>query len=224
MKNNSGKDKVIQHKVDQHKVNQYKIGQTRLENQKKILEAAKIEFAKNGFKGASMSNIADMSKLPRANVHYYFKNKLDLYSSVLIEIVELWNYSFDQIAPEDDPKTAIETYIRAKVMYSKTNPLASKIFANEIIHGAVHYQQYLNTEFREWMLIKRDVILSWIEQGKMDPVDPYHLIFLIWSSTQYYAEHNIEAATAMNKKQLSDKDFDDVADSLTTIILKGCGL
>lgn len=207
-----------------NKSRNYKIGQTRLDNQKKILEAAKIEFANHGFKGASMSKIADMSNLPRANVHYYFKNKLDLYSGVLVDIVELWNFSFDQITPEDDPKVAIETYIRAKVMYSKTHPLASKIFANEIIHGAVNYQEYLNTEFRDWMTVKYDVIQSWIDQGKMDRVDPYHLIFLIWSSTQYYAEHVVEVTTALNKKQLTDEDFEKVADSLTHIILKGCGL
>ncbi|HHJ34164.1 MAG TPA: TetR/AcrR family transcriptional regulator [Gammaproteobacteria bacterium] len=202
----------------------YKVGQTRLENQKKILEAAEVEFANHGFKGASMSNIADMAELPRANVHYYFKNKQELYLTVLMDIVTLWNDAFNQIKPEDDPKDAIQAYIRAKVMYSKKNPLASKIFANEIIHGAVHFRQYLGTEYREWIRGKHDVIQSWVDQGKMDSIDPFHLIFLIWSSTQYYAEHAIEVSTTLGKKNLTAKDFEAVVDSLSHIIIKGCGI
>jgi len=31
------------------------------------------------------------------------------------------------------------------------------------------------------------LIKTCIAEGKMDPIDPYHMFFLIWSSTQTYA-------------------------------------
>lgn len=204
--------------------NKYKVGKIRTDNRAKIIAIAEMEFAEFGYKGASIMNIAKRANLPRANVHYYFNSKLELYKKVLFDILKLWNDAFNQITPEDDPAEAIGAYIRAKVMYSKTNPLASKIFANEIIHGAPIISEYLNSDFREWLKSKAAVIEHWIKQGKMDPVDPLFLIMLIWSATQHYADFSTQVSAVMDKPQLSDKDFDHVADNLTHIILKGCGI
>ena len=204
--------------------NKYKVGNIRIDNRTKIIAIAEMEFAEFGYKGASIMNIAKRAKLPRANVHYYFKSKLELYKKVLFDILKLWNDAFNQITPEDDPAEAIGAYIRAKVMYSKTNPLASKIFANEIIHGAPRINEYLNSDFRAWLRSKSSVIEQWIKQGKMDPVDPLFLIMLIWSSTQHYADFSTQVSAVMDKPQLSDKDYDDIANNLVHIILKGCGI
>jgi TetR/AcrR family transcriptional regulator len=178
-----------------------------------------MEFAEFGYKGASIMNIAKRANLPRANVHYYFNSKLELYKKVLFDILKLWNDPFNQITPEDDPADAIGACIEAKVLYSKTNPLASKIFANEIIHGAPRISEYLNSDFREWLQSKSTVIEQWIKQGKMDAVDPLFLIMLIWSATQHYADFSTQVSAVLNKPQLSDKDFDHVADSIQDLPL-----
>jgi TetR/AcrR family transcriptional regulator len=204
--------------------NKYKIGQIRTDNRAKIIAIAEMEFAEFGYKGASIMNIAKRANMPRANVHYYFQNKLELYKKVLTDILQLWNQAFNQITPEDDPADAIGAYIKAKVMYSKTNPLASKIFANEIIHGAPRINEYLNSDFREWLRSKSAVIEQWIKQGKMDPVDPLFLIMLIWSATQHYADFSTQVNAVLDKKELTDQDFEDIANNLTHIILKGCGI
>ena len=202
----------------------YKIGQKRIENQQKIIEAAEIEFAENGYKGASMMNVAKRAGIPRPNVHYYYKNKLDLYNAIIMDTLNLWNDAFREISEDDDPAEALGGYIRAKVMYSKSHPLASKIFASEVIHGAPHIKKYLGRDFRNWLLSKAGVIQHWIDTGKMDEVDPLHLIFLIWSSTQHYADFSEQVTTVMDKEKLSDNDFEQIAENLTHIILKGCGL
>ncbi|XQF94485.1 TetR family transcriptional regulator C-terminal domain-containing protein (plasmid) [Pseudoalteromonas espejiana] len=43
------------------------------------------------------------------------------------------------------------------------------------------------TNTRPWVKQKVDVFQAWIDADKMDNVDPYHLLFTIWSTTQYYA-------------------------------------
>jgi len=204
--------------------NKYKTGQIRTDNRAKIIAIAEMEFAEFGYKGASIMNIAKRANMPRANVHYYFKSKLELYKKVLTDILQLWNQAFNQITPDDNPADAIAAYIRAKVMYSKTNPLASKIFANEIIHGAPRINEYLNSDFRDWLRSKSAVIEHWIKQGKMDPVDPLFLIMLIWSATQHYADFSTQVNAVLGKKALTDQDFEDIANNLTHIILKGCGI
>ena len=204
--------------------NKYQTGQIRTDNRAKIIAIAEMEFAEFGYKGASIMNIAKRANMPRANVHYYFKSKLELYKKVLTDILQLWNQAFNQITPENDPADAIGAYIKAKVMYSKTNPLASKIFANEIIHGAPRINEYLNSDFRDWLRSKSAVIEQWIKQGKMDPVDPLFLIMLIWSATQHYADFSTQVHAVLDKKELTDRDFENVAKNLTHIILKGCGI
>lgn len=155
-----------------------KSSRIRLDNEAIILAAAEHEFAERGYGGASMDRIATGAGIARTNVHYYFNNKLELYIAVLTGIVDLWNDALNQIQADDDPEEAISAYIQAKVNYSRTNPWASKIFAIEIIHGAPNLTAYLKQDFRLWLREKAQVLQSWIDSGKMDPVDPFYMIFL----------------------------------------------
>lgn len=200
------------------------VGRVRQKNQLVILAAAEEEFLSFGFKGASMKRIAERAELPRANIHYYYKNKEELYGAVLNDILILWNVSATQFNATDEPEETLSAYIHAKVMYSKTHPAASRIFASEIIHGAPHLSSYLQTEFRHSIKQKTDVIQAWIDQGKMDPMDPIHLLFFIWGATQHYADFGVQVLAAMNKTELSEQDFESVATNLTQLVLKGCGI
>ncbi len=199
-------------------------GAVRRRNKAKIFAAAKQEFVTYGFKGASIKRIAERADIPRANIHYYFKNKEDLYRQLLNEILEMWNSRYDSLNSELTAKASLTAYIRAKVMYSKTDPEASRIFASEIIHGAPHLKDYLADEFKTWVQSKVAVIQTWIDDGQINPINPYHLLFLIWSASQHYADFSVQVTSAMEKSQLSEQDFEEVVESLTTIILKGCGI
>jgi TetR/AcrR family transcriptional regulator len=202
----------------------YKVGQIRLDNEAAIMAAAEREFAERGFAGASIARIAESAGVPRTNVHYYFQSKEDLYNKLLTDVVELWNQAFPQITPQDDPAEALTAYIHAKLTYSRTNPLASKIFANEILRGAPLLKNYLEDNYSVWLQGKVKVIRSWIKQGKMDPVDPLHLIFMIWSTTQHYADFDVQVKTALRKDEYSARDFEKITETVTHIILKGCGV
>ena len=59
---------------------------TRAQNEALILQAAETVFAEAGFGGATMQLIADMAGLPKANLHYYFATKEDLYRRVVQNI------------------------------------------------------------------------------------------------------------------------------------------
>lgn len=199
-------------------------GSIRQKNKAIILEAAKKEFVTFGFKGASIKRIAERANIARANIHYYFKDKTDLYQQLLSNIIAVWNRDYDTLTIANDPKEVLSAYIRAKVMHSKNDPDASRIFASELIHGAPVLDEYLNNDFKVWLNSKVAVIESWVKQGLIDPVNPHHLLFLIWSSTQHYADFNVQVVAALDKKSMTDEDFEDVVASLTQIILKGCGI
>ena len=67
----------------------YKPGRIRAQSRDLILQAAEAEFACHGFRGATMQRIAESAKVPKANIHYYFSNKLGLYGAVLENTLNL---------------------------------------------------------------------------------------------------------------------------------------
>ena len=202
----------------------YKPGKKRDQNLQQILAAAQEEFVQKGFRGASMQAIADRAELPKANVHYYFKRKANLYLSVLNGIIELWNSSFSDISPQDDPAVALDRFIREKVRLAVTHRQASKLFAMEILGGAPYLKDFLETEQRVWVRERAQVIQAWIDAGKMAPVDPMHFIFLIWSSTQHYADFDAQTLAVMQRRDYSGQSIEQISDFLSVTLLRGVGL
>lgn len=199
-------------------------GRIRQKNEQAIIQAAEDEFARHGFKGTSMNTIALKADLPKANLHYYFTNKLGLYVAVLSNIIELWDSTFNTLSADDDPAEALATYIRAKMEFSRRNPQASRIFAMEIISGGQCLTDYFSQDYREWFKSRAAVFQSWIDSGKMDRVDPVHLIFLLWGSTQHYADFATQICQVTGRSRLTKQDMEDASNNLIHIILKGCGL
>ena len=202
----------------------YRPGRIRERNREAILQAAEQEFALHGYKGTTIQNIAERAGLPKSNVLYYFSNKKRMYSAMFDDILLRWNKVFSEIKPDDDPATALETFIRTKVNMSLQYPLASRLFAMEIIQGAPFLLDHLRTNMREWVRGRASVIQHWIDEGRMAPVDPVQLIFLIWSSTQHYADFQVQILMVENKAEYEPRDFEHAADFLVDVILRGCGL
>ncbi|MBX8608272.1 TetR/AcrR family transcriptional regulator [Pseudomonas cichorii] len=196
----------------------------RQKNEEAIIKAAEDEFARHGFKGTSMNTIALKAGLPKANLHYYFTNKLGLYAAVLSNIIEQWDSTFNNLTVEDDPAEALARYIRAKMEFSRRNPQASRIFAMEIISGGECMSEYFSQDYRTWFQGRAAVFQAWIDAGKMDPVDPVNLIFLLWGSTQHYADFATQICRVTGRTRQTRQDMDDASANLIQIILKGCGL
>lgn len=199
-------------------------GRIRQKNEQLIISAAEEEFARHGYQGATVNDIARRAGLPKANVHYYFKNKIELYAAVLSGIIELWDGTLNELQPDDDPAQVLPAYIAAKIRFSREYPLASRIFAIEIINGAPNLVGYFNDEYREWFKGRTAVFRAWMELGKIAPGDPAHLIFLLWSSTQHYADFAYQINASLGKQSLAESDYETATQTLTQVILRGLGL
>ena len=199
-------------------------GQIRQANEAVILAAAERVFAGAGFGGATMAAIAEAAGLPKANLHYYFGAKQDLYRTVLARTLKDWLLPSEVIIPEADPRQAIEAYIRAKMALSEQRPHASKVFANELLHGAPIVKTLLATELRDLVRTKAAVIQGWISQGRMAPVNPVHLFFTIWAATQTYADFDVQVCAVLGCAELSAQDHATATEHVVGLILRGCGL
>ncbi|SDK80048.1 transcriptional regulator, TetR family [Franzmannia pantelleriensis] len=197
---------------------------TRLRNEKAILEAAEQVFAQHGYRGASVQAIAEAAGLPKSNVLYYVGSKQKLYVTLLERMMARWNAMLDDISVDDDPAEVLEAFIRSKMQLTRDHPRGSRLFAAEILGGAPFLQEYLRGELRDWVEARARVFEQWAERGLMDRIDPVWLIFLIWSSTQHYADFEAQVLGITDRSTLSDEDYQRITEFLCTVILKGCGV
>lgn len=195
----------------------------RSQNERLILQAAEKVFAEAGFGGATMQLIADMAGLPKANLHYYFATKEDLYRRVVRDIFEIWLHAADSFDDAPGPVEGIAAYIDAKMEISRRHPHGSKVWASEVMHGAPVIQDYLETTLRDWTEGRVAVIRRWIDAGKMAPVDPRHLLYMLWATTQHYADFGHQIETLNDGKPLSDRQWAEAKASVQQIILRGIG-
>ena len=196
----------------------------RRENERVILEAAEKVFAEAGFGGATMQLIADMAGLPKANLHYYFATKEDLYRKVVHDIFEIWLRAADSFDNAPGPAEGIGAYIDAKMDISRRHPFGSKVWASEVMHGAPVIQDYLETTLLDWTDGRIAAIQRWIDEGKMAPVNPRHLLYMLWATTQHYADFGHQVETLNDGHPLTDRQWREAKDSVKTIILRGIGV
>lgn len=189
-----------------------------------ILAAAETAFARSGFAGATMAQIATRATVPKANLHYYFRSKLALYQAVLGNILALWLTETDGIHAQAHPAQALGDYIRAKLRLAAARPDASRVFANELLHGAPQLGGYLRTELKSLIDTKAAVFAHWHAQGSMDDLDAHHLFFTIWAATQTYADFQPQVCAVLGKPALDSADWALAADQLVRVLLKGCGV
>jgi len=189
------------------------------ENESRIVESALDVFAQYGYRGATVDQIADTAGMSKANVLYYFGRKEDIYIAVLEHTLLVWLDPLQSLDAEGDPQLELAKYIRAKLQLSRHASEASRLFANEILHGATMIKPYLENELKSLVEEKCAIISRWIQDGKLVNIKPIHLIFLIWSSTQHYADFAPQIQILHDGDE--DQLFAEAEDFLITVVLNG---
>ncbi|MBD2606579.1 TetR/AcrR family transcriptional regulator [Scytonema hofmannii FACHB-248] len=91
--------------------------------QQQILDAAELEFARLGLKGARLSAIAHCARITTGTIHYYFENKQGLYKAVLQRQINEVQAMVDQLNLDmKPPEDALKHIIRTAIVYQTTNP------------------------------------------------------------------------------------------------------
>ena len=198
--------------------------EAREETERLILDAAERVFAERGFGGATMQAIAEACGLPKANLHYYFTSKETLYRRVVERIFTIWLEAADTFETSASPEDALSAYIRRKMALSRSHRFGSKVWASEVMQGAPIIQDYLETTLRDWTDTRIALIERWIDAGRIQSVEPRWLLYMIWATTQHYADFAHQIETLNQGRALSDRQWADATETVCTIILRGIGL
>lgn len=198
----------------------------RLTNEKKtaILDAALLLFARFGLHGTSVDQIAKAADVSKTNLFYYFASKQEIYVAVLQRLLDEWLAPLSELEVDKDPIQSLGDYIRRKIEFSRSNPEASRLFCLEIVQGAPLIRKELKTSLKRLVDSKAKVIQTWVDEGRMAPIDPYHLIFSIWAMTQHYADFAVQIEALVGGRLSQKTFFDATVANVQQIILEGAQL
>ncbi|PPC63567.1 TetR family transcriptional regulator [Pantoea sp. ICBG 1758] len=171
-----------------------------------ILQAALALFSQFGIHGTSLDRVAEGAEVSKTNLLYYYPSKEVLYVAVLKEILDVWLAPLRALRADQDPLTAIRHYIRLKLEVSRDYPQASRLFCLEMLQGAPLLRGELAGDLKALVESKAAIVEQWISAGQLAAIQPQHLFFMLWATTQHYADFasQVEAVTGQT---LQDPDF-----------------
>lgn len=178
-------------------------------NIKTILDAALVVFSQAGFRGATLDQIASAAGLSKPNLLYYFPSKEAIHIELLSGLMGFWLAPLRDMDPDGEPIEEIVKYVLRKLEMARELPRESRLFANEIIQGAPRILGQIEGELSELVAEKSKIIQGWIDSGKISPLDPRHLLFSIWATTQHYADFDVQVRGILRPQ--SDDHFKDAA-------------
>jgi len=142
----------------------------------KILSAAKKVFIVKGMAGARMQDIADEAGINKALLHYYFKNKEQLFENIFTKLTEgLWKQItsvFESDGPLFEKIHAFCTLYIEKVIQNPYIPLFVLYELNQ------RPTQFVKKMFRDKPLRPAKLmqqIDSEVKAGNIRPIDPPQL-------------------------------------------------
>jgi TetR/AcrR family transcriptional regulator len=196
---------------------------TRIQREKQdiILEAALDIFSVHGFRGATIDQIAEAAGMSKPNLLYYFPRKEEIHKRLIAEMLEVWLAPLKEFSADGDPVPEIRSYIRRKLEMSRDFPRQSRLFANEVLQGAPRIIDMLAVDLKALVDEKARILETWMDQGKLNRTDPYHLIFSIWATTQHYADFDVQVRAVLGPDRGGEGRFEDAARYLENLFLHG---
>ena len=188
-----------------------------------VLHAALGLFSRYGLHGTSVDQVAARAGVSKSNLLYYFVNKEELYVCVLRDLLQVWLAPLREFSAEQDPQRVIGDYIRRKLAASRDNPDASRLFCLEIVQGAPLLRDELGRELRDLVEQKSAVIQSWVDAGRLAPVDPQHLLFMLWATTQHYADFAVQVEALTGQTLANPAFFEQTVANVQAVVLRGVG-
>jgi len=193
----------------------------RRKNHKLILKAASEAFAVTGFTATHSHDIAARAGLPKANIYYYFQTKENLYVQVLMSFIEPLVRASAALRKSDDPIVGLRAYIKARIRIIREHPSSAAAFSQELLSGGKRLPEVCKNMLQEEARRNVACLRNWIDDGRLAPCDPEHLMIFIWSATRTYTNLAWQMSQLRGVAVPGKSDFDHATRTVTQMVLGG---
>ncbi|MCP4317876.1 MAG: TetR/AcrR family transcriptional regulator [Hyphomicrobiales bacterium] len=195
--------------------------------QKRILDAAQKEFAKNGLAGARVDVIAERAKANKRMIYHYFESKENLFQRVL-EDAYLDIRTAEQKLELDhlEPAEALEALVTFTWNYYLKNPAFLTLVNSENLHKAKHLKRstLLKDVSRKFVgmvgdLLKRGEAKGVFRKG----IDPVQLNITIAAISYYYLTNRFTGSIMFERDFMEQDNLDErLAFNIDTVMRMVC--
>lgn len=153
----------------------------RSETEKKILDAARVEFVAKGRAGARMQSVAASAGVNKALVHYYFRSKQKLYEAVLQDILtKFWGTVREAVHAHPqtgDIRRLIHTIVSLYIRTMQANPDFPRLFLREVADGGSFLPEVIQGILSHFLDVPQAVFATLKREsarGTIRPIEPLH--------------------------------------------------
>ncbi len=137
-----------------------------------ILEAARRVFARRGFDGATVDEIAEAAGVAKGTVYLYFPSKREIYLEALRQgISRLVEEMKRNVAAAPAPLDKLRAFIETRVRYAEEHRDLVKIYHSEFGNfGAAHVNKECRSLYLEQVKMLESVLEEAAASGRIRPV------------------------------------------------------
>jgi AcrR family transcriptional regulator len=148
---------------------------------RRLLEAAVIDFARNGYSEANINRISEAAGFARGTVYNYFLSKAQLMSELIEQIAEEHcEFITAQVHQEHDPRRRLERFYQAGFEFVGQHPAQARLMVNTL-NGpqAAFKEQLYRCNLPLYRLLSQDILEKGIELELFQPVDREATVLLL---------------------------------------------
>lgn len=157
------------------------------DTKERILKVATELFAKKGYAGTSIRDIAKCANVNLSMISYYFNNKEGLYQAVLTQHIHNPKSVIQTLKDAKNPKEAFEQILTKIPSLHDNNPYLAKLIISEFINPTPIGQNILQETFQSIYEVLTHIMQQGIESGEFrDDLDTHSMIFSLGGILHFY--------------------------------------
>lgn len=195
----------------------------------KILKASQKLFARNGFAGTSISDIANKAKINQSLIYHHFGSKEDLWKQVKISMCEsFFGLSLKDITPKaKDFHGFLRHFVKSRFEFYDKYPDVRRMIVWERLESQPGKLYAANERSREILNHWREKIEYFQEKGEIRKELQPKLILIFMATTSlsfFLAEHSPLLEASEEEKQALKKQYIVMVTDCLWRALKGTNL
>lgn len=194
------------------------------EQRRRILDAAAARFARHGFEGASLRDIAADAGLAHAVIRHMFGSKADLWDAAAADLFGQMNDAMVQALAKVDmnnPRARMEAQVRATVLTASRIPWLAAFVMQAGLAGGERYERLVEQHLRPAYAFTLEPFFELKEAGRAHAFDP-HFLFMLSTNAAIGPFAQSANARALAGMELSDPDTAErYADVLIAVLKHG---
>jgi len=158
----------------------------------KILDRAEELFARRGFAGIGLAEVAEQVGLSKSSLFHHFSSKAQLYAAVMARILDRIEAELMRsLAAGGGPVQRLERWLDVVTDVLAAHPtyarlLLRSLFEDDELTGALPEEQAVNATLRRIVGAAERLLREGIGQGVFRPVNGPHMVLSIIGTTVFH--------------------------------------